>query len=545
MDVRLTMKPLPLLFLVAGAVASQSAPPRKDIPAIAKAAIDRGQAPAKISDAFAKEEVLALQAIEIEKEDSTLVTRPDGSFVTRSEAALDVAKAEAVSSQEKLISSLVEKIYEYKAVSDYPLEILKKSPTLEKDVRGFFSRINACISLEKDALRRRSAELPKVCNDDVISPPKTKEELAALQRKINAEVQAAEQGAATVAANDPERQPLPQSAPRRKDIPTIAKAANGAIVSIILSDKDDKPVAQGTGFLISNNGAVLTNYHVIAEGSSAVVKFPDGAFYVVDGVLGSDKTRDVAVIKIHGHNFRTLPLGDSDQLQVGEDVVAIGNPLSLESTVSNGIVSGIRTVEEEGGKFLQVTTPISPGSSGGPLFDMAGEVVGITTMYLKGGENLNFAIPINDAKRLLLDKSTTIQALPNEPEPVQAGTPTEPVQAQTPDGGAPPSVGSSSSRSTPVEDQVACRAQADRALQEEIKPLSTPPGVFNVISATDSSRIDPLGTGVCFVLIDVAANVVKPITGKTESISFLDVRDAIGGTVYAEYFVDTVDDVPQ
>src|ERR1035438_8100458 len=96
-----------------------------------------------------------------------------------------------------------------------------------------------------------------------------------------------------------------------------------------------------------------------------------------------------------------LTLGNSDRVQVGEEVVAIGNPLSLESTVSNGIISGIRTVEEEGGKFVQVTTPISPGSSGGPLFNMAGEVVGITTLYLEGGENLNFAIPINDAKLLL------------------------------------------------------------------------------------------------------------------------------------------------
>jgi S1-C subfamily serine protease len=213
-----------------------------------------------------------------------------------------------------------------------------------------------------------------------------------------------------------------QSPPPRKDIPAIAKAANGAIVSIVMSDKDGSPIAQGSGFLVSKDGVIVTNYHVISEGSSAVVKFPDGAFYVVDGVLAFDKARDVAVIKAHGENFKTLSLGNSDQLQVGEEVVAIGNPLSLESTVSNGIVSGIRTVEEEGGKFLQVTTPISPGSSGGPLFNMTGEVVGITTLYLKGGENLNFAIPINDAKRLLLSKPAKIQDFPNQPEQVEAQT---------------------------------------------------------------------------------------------------------------------------
>ncbi len=207
-----------------------------------------------------------------------------------------------------------------------------------------------------------------------------------------------------------------QPGPPRKDIPAIAKAAEGAIVSIVMSDKNSQPVAQGSGFLVSKDGLIVTNYHVIAEGSSAIVKLPDGAFYVVDGVLASDKTRDIAVIKAHGQNFRTLALGNSDQVQVGEDVVAIGNPLSLESTVSNGIVSGMRAVKEEGGDFLQITAPISPGSSGGPLFDMAGEVIGITTMYLKGGENLNFAIPINDAKPLLELDSAKLQDFPNEPD---------------------------------------------------------------------------------------------------------------------------------
>ena len=131
-------------------------------------------------------------------------------------------------------------------------------------------------------------------------------------------------------------------------------------------------------------------------------------------MLAADKVRDLAIIKIHGKTFRTLTLGNSDQIQVGEEVVAIGNPLGLELTVSNGILSGVRTSKEQGGKFLQTTAPISPGSSGGPLFNMLGEVVGINTMYLEGGENLNFAIPVNDAKRLLLNQSAKLQNLPNE-----------------------------------------------------------------------------------------------------------------------------------
>ena len=206
-----------------------------------------------------------------------------------------------------------------------------------------------------------------------------------------------------------------QSAPPRKDIPAIAKSANGAIVTIVMAD-NDKPIARGTGFLVSQDGVIVTNYHVIANGNIAVVKFSDGKALPVDGVLAADKVRDLAIIKIHGKNFRALTLGNSDRVQIGEDVVAIGNPLGLELTVSNGILSGVRTVEKEGGKFLQVTAPISHGSSGGPLFNMTGEVIGITSMYFEGGENLNFAIPVNDAKRLLSNQSATLSSLPNEPE---------------------------------------------------------------------------------------------------------------------------------
>lgn len=200
--------------------------------------------------------------------------------------------------------------------------------------------------------------------------------------------------------------------PPRKNIATIAKAANGAVVSIIVGDKD-RPIALGTGFLINKNGAIMTNYHVIQNGDRAVAEFPDGRTVEIDGVLASNKARDVAIIKAHGDNFQTLTLGDSDRLEVGDEVVAIGSPHGLESTVSNGIVSAIRVVEEKG-KLLQITAPISHGSSGGPLFNMAGEVVGITTLYLEGGENLNFAIPINDAKRLILKQSAMLQNFPNE-----------------------------------------------------------------------------------------------------------------------------------
>ena len=223
-----------------------------------------------------------------------------------------------------------------------------------------------------------------------------------------------------------------QSMAPTRGIPAIAKAANGSIVSIVMSDKTGRPVSQGSGFFVSREGLIITNYHVISEGSSAVAKLPNGAFYPVDGVVTFDKTRDVAVIKAHGQNFRKLTLGNSDQVQVGEEVVAIGNPLALDSTVSNGIVSGMRTARDDRGKLLQITAPISIGSSGGPLFDMAGGVIGITTMYLQGGENLNFAIPINDAKPLLAVDSSSLKAFPDEARSAEHPAATPPVAATIP-----------------------------------------------------------------------------------------------------------------
>jgi S1-C subfamily serine protease len=222
-----------------------------------------------------------------------------------------------------------------------------------------------------------------------------------------------------------------QATPPHKNIPAIARDAKGAVGSIVVLDKAGQPISQGSGFFISTDGRAVTNYHVIKNGASAVIKLPGGAFFAVDGVCAFDADLDVAIIKAHGNDFRTVALGDSDRLQVGEEVVAIGNPLSLESSVSNGILSGIRTVQEKRSKVLQITAPISPGRSGGPLFDMGGEVVGITTSHLRGGENLNFAIPINEVKPLLRDGFSKVQGFPDEPHS---------PPARTGGKGAPPSI---------------------------------------------------------------------------------------------------------
>lgn len=197
-------------------------------------------------------------------------------------------------------------------------------------------------------------------------------------------------------------------------ISEIAQRANGSVMLIDGTSGDGKTDYQGTGFIVAANGIVVTNYHVIAHDATAVAKLPNGAYFPVSGVLEGDSKRDLAILKLNAAGLRPLTLGNSSNVQVGQQVVAIGNPEALESSVSDGIISGLRDDPDLGERFLQITAPISPGSSGGPLFDMRGLVIGITTMYVKGGENLNFAIPVNAVKQMLSRVPARVRPLPGE-----------------------------------------------------------------------------------------------------------------------------------
>ncbi len=178
----------------------------------------------------------------------------------------------------------------------------------------------------------------------------------------------------------------------------IAKKVE-SVVYIEVAFGDGKG-ASGSGFIISPDGRIVTNYHVIDGAASGKVVFNDGTTLTDIKVLGWDKEGDLAIIKVPGMALPAVTMGDSDTAQIGEAVVAIGSPLGLQNTVSTGIISARR----EG--YLQTTAPISHGSSGGALFNMMGQVIGITSAGIEEGANLGFAIPINDVKSL-----TTTQAL--------------------------------------------------------------------------------------------------------------------------------------
>ena len=149
----------------------------------------------------------------------------------------------------------------------------------------------------------------------------------------------------------------------------------------------------GSGFVIKPDGIIVTNNHVVANAKSLAIKFSSGEVYMNVYLLSSDPVHDLAILKIEGVDLPVVNLGNSNNVQLGDEVLLVGTPEGLEQTVSNGLISGIRI--DNGARVLQTSAAASPGSSGGPLLNRSGEVVGIMSFKLVNGENLNFTIPIN------------------------------------------------------------------------------------------------------------------------------------------------------
>jgi len=179
---------------------------------------------------------------------------------------------------------------------------------------------------------------------------------------------------------------------------------NEAIVVIISIDKKGNILGQGSGFIISEDGAIATNYHVVKSANNVLINFINGKSYKETSLIAGYPTYDIAILHIKGNEtFLQVILGDSDNLRPGEKILAIGNPYGFENTISDGLISGMREIPDF--KLLQITAPVSPGSSGGALLNMRGEVIGITSIGSRWeAQNLNFAIPINLLKFLIREK---------------------------------------------------------------------------------------------------------------------------------------------
>ena len=208
--------------------------------------------------------------------------------------------------------------------------------------------------------------------------------------------------------------PTTKSTPK-KQIPTVVEAvkkAKPAVVSIVISKKTtsgtNKKVASGSGFLITSNGLIVTNSHVVSESDTVFTVILNNGKEYSATVLDRDSIMDVAFLKIQGSGFPYLKLGSSNSLQVGETVIAIGNALGeFDNTVSTGVVSGLsRNISASDlfgqteflSKVIQTDAAINLGNSGGPLLDIKGNVVGINVALVEGSSNIGFSLPIDSVK---------------------------------------------------------------------------------------------------------------------------------------------------
>ncbi|RKU19383.1 hypothetical protein C6503_07955 [Candidatus Poribacteria bacterium] len=183
----------------------------------------------------------------------------------------------------------------------------------------------------------------------------------------------------------------------------IWEAAAGSTVLLEMRDASNSPAGQGSGFFVGN-GLIATNYHVIqkaAKGSAKLVH--DQRRFEIEGYTAMDPEHDLAILKVANYSIPALPLGNSDTVEISETVYTVGNPRGLEGTFSQGHISNIHPegTPRVHGKVLQFNAPISRGSSGGAILNSAGEVIGIVAETRDDGQNLNFAIPVNNLKALI------------------------------------------------------------------------------------------------------------------------------------------------
>lgn len=187
-------------------------------------------------------------------------------------------------------------------------------------------------------------------------------------------------------------------------------------IAFIYNNGIDDSKSFGSGFVISKDGKVVTNYHVIANTKKLTISFDDEKEYTDISILGYDVLKDIAILKINtSDTFPFCKLGDSSKAVLGDSIVVIGNPMGLRNTLSTGIISSLKQQD-----YIQISAPISPGSSGGALFNMYGEVIGIASAGILEGENLGFCIPINEMKKVPLGKSLTLAELHNSKNSLSA-----------------------------------------------------------------------------------------------------------------------------
>jgi len=188
----------------------------------------------------------------------------------------------------------------------------------------------------------------------------------------------------------------------------VALRSFASVVLVTVEDSRSRPIASGSGFVV-DPGVVVTNLHVIRGGASGTVRLiGDGERAKIAGVVAADDEADLVLLSVPTLEAAPLPVSANDEAAIGDKVFVVGNPQDLEGTFSEGIVSGKRRFSDM--RLLQITAPISAGSSGGPVLDGHARVVAVATSSLRSGQNLNFAIP-SDYVAALLHKRGEIREL--------------------------------------------------------------------------------------------------------------------------------------
>jgi hypothetical protein len=180
--------------------------------------------------------------------------------------------------------------------------------------------------------------------------------------------------------------------------PVIVRRFGHAVVLVETVTADGQS-RLGSGFIVSSDGTVVTCEHVIAGALGVSVRLIDGRTYRLGSIIGVDSLKDLVAFKIGGKGLPTVTMGNSADVPIGGRVYVIGSPVGLENTVTDGLLSGRRHVDDH--QMLQISAPISPGSSGSPVFDSRGKVIGVARSTLQGAQNLNLAVPVSYVRALL------------------------------------------------------------------------------------------------------------------------------------------------
>jgi hypothetical protein len=205
-------------------------------------------------------------------------------------------------------------------------------------------------------------------------------------------------------------------------IPDAVLEQKNSVVTIY-TYKDGQADVIGSGFIVGSNGVIATNYHVLAgptksSEAATFVKMENGAVLCIEELILFDVENDITLLKVESKELPAVRLATNYKPEIGEDIIVIGSPFGLETTISNGIISGVRG--QSG--LIQITAPVSPGSSGSPVFNTKGEVIGMASFLVEGGQNLNFAIPVKYVANLLAghneeNLSEQLPAPPPSPAP--------------------------------------------------------------------------------------------------------------------------------